>query len=121
MCDVTRVASSVNLEQVNVFLAFSPFGRVIYLALHHINLYTIYLRMLCAKFGRNWPIAFREEHFTILSMYFVAISPWKMELPFILTNLKHLYPRMLCFKSGYDWTDSGSGEDENVKNLQTYK
>ena len=53
------------------------------------------IRMLCAKFGWNWPSGSGEEDFLISSMYlryFIIISPWP----------------------------SGSGEeDENVKSLQT--
>ena len=54
-------------------------------------------------------------------MYFrcsLIISPLKRAGPFIWTNLNPLYPRMLCAKFGWNWP-SGSGEDENVKSLQT--
>ena len=36
----------------------------------------------------------------------------------IWTNLNPLHPRMVCAKFGWNWA-SGSGEDENVKSLQT--
>ena len=50
--------------------------------------------------------------------HFVIISPWKRAGPFIWTNLNPLHPRMLCAKFDWNWP-SGSGEDENVKSLQT--
>ena len=50
--------------------------------------------------------------------YFVIISPWKMPWSFIWTNLSPLCPRMLCVKFGWN-SSCGSGEDENVKILQT--
>ena len=37
---------------------------------------------------------------------------------FIQTNLNSFHPKMLCTKFGWKCT-SGSGEDKNVKNLQT--
>ena len=77
--------------------------------------------MLCANFGWNWLSGSGEEDFLISSMYFhyfVFISPWKRAGPFIWTNLNPLHPRMLCAKFGWNWP-SGSGEDENVKSLQT--
>ena len=70
-------------------------------------------RMLCAKFGWNWPSGSREEDFLISSMYFryfEIISSWKTAGSFIWTNLIPLHPRMHCAKFGWNWT-SGSGED----------
>ena len=85
------------------------------------NLNPLHPRMLCAKFGWNWPSGSWEEDFLISSMYFryfVLISPWKRARPFIWTNLNLLHPRMLCAKFGWNWP-SGSGEEvENVKSLQ---
>ena len=78
------------------------------------NLNPLHPRMLCAKFGWNWPSGFGEEDFLISSMYFqyfVIISPWKREGPFILTNLNPLHQRMLCAKFGWNWP-SGSGEED---------
>ena len=75
------------------------------------NLNPLHPRMLCAKFGWNWPSGSVEEDFLISSMffrYFVIISPWKRAGPFIWTNLNPLYPRMLCAKFGWNWL-SGSG------------
>mgnify|MGYP003692482891 CR=1 FL=1 len=44
-------------------------------------------------------------------LYFVIISPWKREGPFIWTNLNSLHPRMLCAKFGWNCL-SGSGEED---------
>ena len=44
------------------------------------NLNPIQLRILCSKFGWNWPSGSGEEDFWISSMYFryfAFISPWK--------------------------------------------
>ena len=44
------------------------------------NLNPLHLKILCAKFGWNWPDGSGEEDFLISSMYFcyfVIISPWK--------------------------------------------
>ena len=78
-------------------------------------------RMLVAKFGWNWPSGSGEENFFISSMYFcyfLIISTWKRTGPFIWTNLNPIHQRMLCAKFGWNWP-RGSGEDENVKSLQT--
>ena len=63
-----------------------------------------------------WRISFqiRQCIFTI----FIIISPWRRVGPFIWINLNSLHPRMLFVKFGWNWS-SGSGEDENVKSLQT--
>ena len=66
------------------------------------NLNPLQARMLCSKFGWNWPSGSTEEN-QISSMYFhyfVIISPWKRAGPFIWTNMNPLYPRMLCAKFG---------------------
>ena len=84
----------------------------------HLN--PIHPRMFCAKFGWNWLSGSGEEDCLIASMYvryFVIISPWKRAQLFILTNSNYLHLRMLCAK--FFWNSpSGSGEDENVKNLR---
>ena len=76
-----------------------------------IKLNSHYPRMLCAKFGRNWPTVLK-----ILSMsfcYFVIISPLKRSWPLILTNLNCLYSRMLCAKYGRNWPRGSGKENEN--------
>ena len=85
------------------------------------NLNPLHPRMLCAKFGWNWPSGSGEEDFLISSMYFcyfVIIPPWKRAGPFIWTNLNPLHPRMLCAKFGWNWPSSSGVKDENVKSLQ---
>ena len=84
------------------------------------NLNPLHPRMLCAKFGWNWPSGSREDFLISLMFrtYFI-ISPWKRAGPFIWTNLNPLYPRMLCAKFGWNWSSGSGEEDENVKNLQT--
>ena len=77
------------------------------------NLNPLDPRMLCAKFGWNWPSGSGEEDFLISSMYFCyfkIISPWKRVGPFIWT-LNPLRPMMLCAKFGWNW-HSGSGEGD---------
>ena len=79
-----------------------------------INLNPLHPRMLCAKFGWNWPSGSGEEDFLISSMYFhyfIIMSPWKRVGPFIWTNLNPLHPRMLCAKFGWN-SPSGSGEED---------
>ena len=93
------------------FVIISPWKRVGPFIWRNINL--LHQRMLCAKFGWNWPSGSGEEDIKILSMYFryfVIISPWKMVGLFIWTNLNPLHQRMLCAKFGWNWP-SGSGED----------
>ena len=68
-------------------------------------------RMLCAKFGWNWPSGSCEDDFQMLSMYFcyfVIISPRKRACPFIWTNLNPHPLRMLCSKFSWNWP-FGSG------------
>ena len=50
------------------FVIISPLEK--YMVLHWINLYTHYPRMLCAKFGWNWPTGSVEDDFKMLSTYF---------------------------------------------------
>ena len=63
------------------------------------NLNPLHPRMLCAKFGLNWPNGSGED-FYISSMYwyFIIISFWKRSMPFIWTYLNPCHPRMLCAK-----------------------
>ena len=71
-------------------------------------------KMLCAKFGYNWPNGSGVEGFSISSMYFryfVIISPLERVGPFIWTNLNPLHPRMLCPKFGWNWPSGSGGED----------
>ena len=78
------------------------------------NLNPLHPRLLCVKFGWNWPSGSGEEDFLILSTYFryfVIISPWKRTGPFIWTNLNPLHPSMLCAKFGWNGP-SGSGEED---------
>ena len=78
------------------------------------NLNPLCPRMLCAKFGWNWPSGSREEDFLISSMYFryfVIIPNWKRAGPFIWTNLNPLWPRMLCAKFGWNWSSCSEEED----------
>ena len=86
------------------------------------NLNLLHPRMLCAKFGWNWPSGSWEEDFLILSMYFryfVIISPWKRTWPFICTNLNSLHLWMICAKFDWNWPIGSGEEGENVKSLQT--
>ena len=65
----------------------------------------IHPRMLCAKFGWNWPSGSGGEDFLISSMnfcYFLIISPWKRIGPFIWTKLNPLHPKLLCAKFGWN-------------------
>ena len=85
------------------------------------NLNSLHPRLLCAKFGWNWPCGSPEEDFSNSSMYFrnfVIIFPWKYEGSFIWTNVNPLYPRMLCFMFGMNWPSGFGEEDENVKSLR---
>ena len=53
------------------------------------NRNTHHPRMLCAKFGWNWPFSSWKIFFHTPSMYshfFVIIFPWKRVVPFISTN-----------------------------------
>ena len=74
-------------------------GRALYLN----NLNPLLPRMLCAKFGGNWPNGSGEEDFLILSMYlryFVIIPSWKKEGSFNWTSLSSLHQG--CFVPSLD-------------------
>ena len=61
--------------------------------------FTRHPRMLCAKFGWNWPSDSCEEDFQILSMYFcyfVIMTSRKRACPFVWTNLNPHPLRLLC-------------------------
>ena len=55
---------------------------------------------------------------SIYFYYFPIIPPLGRAWPFIWTNLNPLHPGILCAKFGWNWP-GGSGENENVKSLQT--
>ena len=96
----------------SLFLIISPWKRVG--PLIWTNLYPLHPRILCTKFGWNWPSGSGEEYFEIPLMYFpylVIISPWKRAWPFIWTNLNPLHSRMLCAEFGWNWFN-GSGEED---------
>ena len=85
------------------------------------NLNPLHPRMICGKFGWNWPSGSGKDDFSNSLMYFcnfVIISPWKRAEPFIWTNLNHLYIRMIYAKFDWNWP-SGSGE-EDFSNLFMY-
>ena len=98
---------------LNVFFYFviiSPWKSAGPINLIHLN--PLYPKMLCAKFGWNWPNGSAED-FLILLMYFcylVNIFPWKMAWHLTWTNLNSLHSRVLFFKFGWNWP-SGSGEE----------
>ena len=54
------------------------------------NLNPLYQRMLCAKFGWNWPSGSREEDFLISSMFFYAILYICNYLPLEKSGALHL-------------------------------
>ena len=56
----------------------------------------LYPRILCSKFGRNWPSGSWVKNFFKSSMYTLyvpIISPWNNAWPLNWTNLNSLYPR----------------------------
>ena len=72
------------------------------------------------EFRWKWARVTEEKDFLKLSIYFnylPIISPLRRVCPFIWTNF---YPGILCAKFGWN-RPCGSGEDENVKSLQTDK
>ena len=69
------------------------------------NLNPLHQRMLCGKFGWNWPSGSGEEdffYFSMYSRYFVIISPLKRAGALIWTNLNPFHPWMLCEDSPKD-------------------
>ena len=84
------------------------------------NLNPLHPRMLCAKFGWNWPSGSEKKIFKFRQCIFaiVIISHWKSLWSFIWWNLNPLHPRMLCAKFGWNWPSGSWEEDENVKSLQ---
>ena len=71
---------------VNVFLLFYNYLLEKGWALHLNNLNSPHPRMLCAKFGKNWPSGSGEGDFKIWLMYFryfIIIYPWKRAGAFI--------------------------------------
>ena len=86
------------------------------------KLKTLYPRMLCAKFGWNWPSDPGEKDFKMLSMYFcyfAIISPWKKVWPQMWTDLNHFHQMIRCAMFSLNWPSSSGEEDENVKSKQT--
>ena len=79
-----------------------------------IKLNPLHPRMLCAKFGWNWPSGSGEEDnvFQLFRNYL----PLEKGGLFIWTNLNPLHTRMLCAKFGWNWP-SGSGEDFLISSM----
>ena len=103
---------------LHYFVIFPPWKRMGPFIWRNLNSH--HPRMLCAKFGWNWPSGSGEKYFLISSMYFrffLIISPWKRAAPFIWTILYPLHPRMLCAKY-LNWSSGSGGEDESVKSLR---
>ena len=68
------------------FLNFRHFVIFFPWKMRGLHLNSLHPKMLCAKFGWNWPSGSGEEDFQILSMhfrYFVFISTWKRPESFI--------------------------------------
>ena len=85
------------------------------------NLNSLHQRMLCAKFGWNWPSGSGEVwgFFVNVSSLFRNYLPLEKGGPFFWTKLNPLHPRMLWTKFGWNWLSSSGEEDENVKGLRT--
>ena len=68
------------------------------------NLNPLHPRMLCAKFGWNWPSGSVGNflYFVDVFHYFIIIPPWKRIGPFIWKILTPLNPRMHCAKFGWN-------------------
>ena len=101
------------LNFVNKILLFSKYFTLEKgVAFHWKNFNPHHPRMLCAKFGWNWPGCSEEEDFEILSIYFhyFVIYPWKRAWPFICINLNSHQPRILCAKFIWKWPSSSEGE-----------
>ena len=79
------------------------------------NLNLFHPRMLCVKFGWNWPSGSGEEDFKI-STFCIHIVRFVC-FCFSILLLSPLYEKILCAK--FDW--NGGEEDENVKNSQTVR
>ena len=78
-------------------------------------------RMLCAKFGWNWPGGSREDDFSNLLMYFrnfIIIFPlWTIGPSFEQSRIP-LHPKIICAKFHLNWP-TGFGE-ENFKICQCF-
>ena len=75
------------------------------------NLNFLHPRMLCAKFGWNWPSGSLNFINVCSIFHMIIISPWKRAWPFFWTNINPHHPRMYCAKFGRYWS-SGSGEGD---------
>ena len=85
------------------FVIISPWKRA---EAYILTLNPLYPRILCFKFGWNWPSGSEGEDFLIcLCIFhnFLIISPWKRARPFIWTNLNPLHPRMHCAMFCWNW------------------
>ena len=85
-----------------LFLNYLPLEKGVVLYLKN-KLNPLHPRMLCVKFGWNWPSDFWEEDFFFVIDFhcFIIIFLRKMAWPFIWTNWIPLHPRMLCAKFGW--------------------
>ena len=74
------------------------------------NIWTIlnllHPRMLCAKFGWNWPVVLDNKISIFCQCIISLLSPlWiRCHWSFIWTNLDPLYPWMLCAKLSWNWS-----------------
>ena len=105
------------LNFVNVFLLFHnylPLDKGVAILLYKLN--PLHPRMVCAKFGWNWPNGFREKKFGFRQCIFAIswLSGLRKEGGFIWTNLNPLHLRMLSAKFGSNWP-SCSGEEDFFK------
>ena len=91
------------------------------------NLNPLHPRMLCAKFGWNWPSGFwrRGLFFNSVNVF----SLFRNYLPLGKDKALHfnkpesnpLHPRMLFAKFGWNWTSGSGEEDENGESLRHWQ
>ena len=84
------------------------------------NLNPLHPRMLCAKFGWNWPCGSWREDFKFHTCIFVFLNylPLERAWLFIWSNLNSIHQRILCAKFGWNWSSGYGEEDQNVKSLR---
>ena len=128
------------------FVIISPWKRAVPFIWTDLN--PLHPRMLCAKFGWNWPSGSEEEDENVKSLQTdgqtdrqtdrrtdrqTTDDRWSEKLtwhfssgelkragPFFLTNVNPLPPRISCAKFGWNWPSSSGEQDVSISSMYFY-
>ena len=118
---VRRFLIKILLMYFRFFVITSPWKRVGPFISGNFN--PLYPRMLCAKFDWNKPGgSWEDSNFINIFLLLYCLLLLEKGMALYLNKPQSLLPKdALCKEFGWHWPSGSGEEDENVKNLQTYR